>query len=111
MFTGQESFPGQEEDVVMRNIANGKRPSRPPNTQKLGIPDELWVAIESLWVHEADDRPPLSSFVDVLERANPDVALLEELRELDASSKEHIQILRSVFDYGENAPVRALFTR
>ena len=102
MFTGHEPFPGKQETSVTRKIANGKRPSRPLGTRKLSIPDELWAAIESLWAHEAGDRPPLSSFVDVLERANPDISLLEQLMGSD-NPRENIQTVRSLFDYGENA--------
>ena len=55
-----------------------------------------------MWAHEAVDRPPLSTFVGLLERANPDITLLEELMEFDVGSEDHIKMLRSVFDYGEN---------
>ena len=102
MFTGREPFPGNTESSVTRKIANGKRPSRPRNVQKLRISDELWAGIKSLWAHEAVDRPPLSTFVGLLERANPDITLLEELMEFDVGSEDHIKMLRSVFDYGEN---------
>ena len=87
---------------MTRKIANGERPSRPPNTEKLEISNELWTAIQSLWVHEADHRTPLSTFVGLLERANPDIALLEELMEFDGSSEEHIKNLHLVFEYEEN---------
>ena len=86
----------------MKKIADGERPSRPPETMKLGLSDELWAVIGSLWAHEAGDRPPLSTFVDLLERANPDIALLEELMEFDGSSEEHIKNLYLVFEYEEN---------
>ena len=103
MFTGQVPFPENKEFVVTRKIAEGERPPRPPKTTKLGLSDELWAVIQSSWAHEAGDRPPLSTLVDLLERDNPEVALLEELKEFDANSEDDVTKLRYMFDYADNA--------
>ena len=103
MFTGQVPFLENEGFVVTEKIADGERPSRPPKTTKLGLSDELWAAIQSLWAHDASKRPPLSTLVDLLEGANPEIALFEGLRKFEADSEEHIKNLQRVFDYGDNA--------
>ena len=96
-------FHENKDFVVTRKIAEGERPPRPPKTAKLGLSDELWGVVQSLWAHEAGDRPPLSTLVDLLERANPEIALLEELKEFDANSEDDVTKLRYMFDYADNA--------
>ena len=88
--------------MVMRRIVKGVRPSRPQKGKKLGLSDELWKLIQSSLVHEAERRPPVSTFVDYLEKATPEIAVLKELVEFDASSEEHIQKLRHMFEYENN---------
>ena len=44
----------------------------------------------------------MSAFVGLLGDATPDIAMLEELTNFDASSEEDIQKLYHMFDYGDN---------
>lgn len=94
-------FPEIRELGAIREIMDGKRPPRPPNAANLGLSDELWAVIQCLWAHEAGDRPPVSTFADLLGRATPD-ALLEGLMEFDVNSEQHITRLQSLMDYGDN---------
>ena len=86
----------------MVKIITGKRPSRPPKGRELGLSDELWGVIESSLAHKVEKRPSVSTFVDSLEKATPDIAALKGLTEFDASSQGHVQKLRHVFEYGDN---------
>ena len=86
----------------MKKIINGERPPRPRRGKKLGLSDEFWGVIQSSLVQEATERPSASVFVDFLDRATPDVAILEELTRFDTNSEEHSKKLRHVFEYGNN---------
>ena len=86
----------------MIRIMDGKRPSRPPKGEDLGLSDELWGIIQSLLAHEAVGRPSVSLLVDVLEKATLKTFMLEELAEFDVNSEEHIQKLRRVLECGDN---------
>jgi hypothetical protein len=104
VFTGQVPFPENERSyIVIRKVAEGGRPPRPPKSTKLGLSDELWAVVQSSWSHEATDRPSLSTFVELLERVNPDIAVLEELTRFDVHSNEHIDKLRAIFEFADNA--------
>ena len=103
MFTGQVPFPERKGFVVALKIVGGERPPRPPKTTKFGLSDELWAVVQSLWAHEASDRPPLYTLVDLLEKANPEITLLKELMEFNGNSEEDITKLRNMFDCGDNA--------
>ena len=50
-----------------------------------------------------EKRPPISVFIDLLEKATPDIAVLKKLMEFDTSSKEDIQELYHMFEYGDNS--------
>ena len=76
------------------------RPSRPQKGKNLGLSDELWELIQSSLAHEAERRPPVSTFV--LEKATPDIAVLKELIEFNANSEEHVQKLHHMFEYEDN---------
>jgi len=103
VFTGQLPFPeSKNSGVVIKKIINGERPLGPPMGKKLGLSDELWGLVRSSLVHEAEERPPAETFVGLLEKLNPSIAVLEELTEFDANSKKHLQELRRVFEYGDN---------
>jgi len=86
----------------MKKIIDGERPQRPPKAKKLGLSDDLWEAVQSSWVHEAGNRPQVSTFLDILEEVTPDMAALKELTEFDANSEEHVQELRRMFGYDDN---------
>ncbi|KAF9789359.1 kinase-like domain-containing protein [Thelephora terrestris] len=104
VFTGQVPFPELTRPfAVTKKLVDGERPPRPPKASKLGLSNELWAAVQSLWAQEPGDRPPLDTFVDLLERVNPDMGLLEELKEFDANSDEHIAKLDYMLQYGDNA--------
>ena len=87
---------------VMKKTMDGERPSRPQKTTRLGLSDELWAVVQSSLAFKAEDRPPVSAFVDLLERAIPDMVMLEELTQFDANSDQHVEDLRYVFGYGDN---------
>jgi len=86
----------------MKKIIDGERPPRPPKGKKLGLSDDLWEVVQSSWAHKAEERPPVSTFLDVLEEVTPDIAALKELTGFDANSEEHVQELRRMFGYGDN---------
>ena len=88
--------------MVMMKIMGGKRPSRPPKGTELGLSDELWGIIQSSLAHEVEKRPSVSTFVNFLEKATPDIAALKKLTGFDANSQGDIQKLRRVFEYGDN---------
>ncbi|KAF9789355.1 kinase-like domain-containing protein [Thelephora terrestris] len=104
VFTGQVPFPELTRPfAVTIKLVDGERPPRPPKASRLGLSNELWAAVQSLWAHEPGDRPPLITFVDLLKRFNPDMGLLEELKEFDANSDKHIEKLNNILHYGDNA--------
>lgn len=102
VFTGNVPFSENKVFVVTKKIADGERPPQPPKTTRLGLSDELWASIGSLWAHEADHRPPVSTFVDLLERVNPDIDSLEELTSFDPDSEEHLTKLQSIIRHRDN---------
>ena len=87
---------------LMLKVMNGKRPSRPPEGKELGLSDGLWELIRTSLAHEAEERPLASTFVDLLEKAIPDIAVLEKLVEFDVDSEEHIQKLHHMFEHTDN---------
>lgn len=103
VFTGQIPFPENNASaIVIKRIIEGDRPSRPLEGLELGLSDELWEVVRFSLAHEAEERPSVSAFVDYLETATPDVAVLEELTEFDAESEGHIQKLCHMFEYEYN---------
>jgi len=103
VFTGQLPFPeNKAQGVIMKKIVVGERPSRPSGGKDCGLSDELWEVILSSLTPEAEKRPSASEFVRFLEKATPDIAVLEELTEFDANSAGHIQKIRHMFNYGDN---------
>ena len=103
VFTGQVPFPEcQVSEAVMKRTIDGELPPRPPKGKELGFSDGLWELIQSSLAHEADRRPLVSTFVDFLEKATPNIAVLEDLAGFNANSKEHIQKLHRMFEYGDN---------
>ena len=86
----------------MKKIIDGDRPLRPPKGKELGLSDDLWKIIQSSLAHKADERPQISTFVDFLENATPDITMLYELAEFDPDSEEHVRKLRYMFEYGHN---------
>ena len=87
----------------MKKIVDGERPSRPSGGKELGLSDELWGLVKSSLAHEVEKRPSVSTFVDFLEKATPDIAVLEELTKFDGNLDEHIQKIYNMFGYGYNA--------
>ena len=87
----------------MKKIIAGERPQKPPKGKKFGLSDELWEIVQSSLVHKAEERPLVGKFVEFLEKATPDMALLRELTEFDVNSEDDIQKLRKMFEeYGDN---------
>ena len=103
VFTGKLPFSERNTSLqVMIRIADGRRPSRPPNGKKLGLSDERWELMQSSLAHEAEGRPPIFTFVTLLEKANPDIAVFGELAQIDAYSDDGIQNLHRMFQYEDN---------
>jgi len=103
VFTGRAPFSENKvSGIVTKMITDGERLPRPPGGKKLGLSDELWEVIQSSLAHKAEERPPVSTFVDFLEHVTPDIAILEGLTEFDANSEEHVQELRRMFEYADN---------
>jgi len=88
--------------IVLKRIVDGERPSKPSGGKELGLSDELWELVRSSWVPEVEKRSSVSAFVDLLEKATPNITVLKELTEFDASSEEDIQELYRMFEYGDN---------
>ena len=88
--------------IVIKKISDGERPSRPKKGEDLGLSNGLWRIIQSSLAHRAEERPSISVFVDFLEEATPDIAMLEQLAKFDANSEEHIQNLFHMFECRDN---------
>jgi len=86
----------------MKKIIGGERPPRPPKEKKLGLSDELWEVVQASLAQEVKERPSVSTFVDSLEEATPDVTVLKQLTEFDLNSEEHVQMLHHMLGYGDN---------
>ena len=103
VFTGQVPFQEfKTSAMVMRKIIDGERPQRPPKGKKLGLSDEFWEIIQASLAHETNERPPVETFIDFLEKATPDMAMLKELTQFDANSEDDVQKLSNMFEYGDN---------
>jgi hypothetical protein len=103
VFTGRVPFAeDRTSGMVMQKITDGKRPRRPPKGKKLGLSDEFWRVIQSSLAHEVEKRPPVKTFVELLEKATPNITVLEELTEFDANSEDDIQKLHHMFGYEDN---------
>ncbi|KAF9643599.1 kinase-like protein [Thelephora ganbajun] len=102
VFTGQVPFPENKKLKVMMKIMDGEQPPRPQQMTKFGLSDEFWKIIQSSWAYEVYQRPPVGVFVEFLEKATPDIAVLKELTEFDANSTEHIRKFSYMFEYGNN---------
>ena len=89
-------------EAVMKRTIDGELPPRPPKGKDLGLSDGLWELIRSSLTREVGGRPLVSTFVDFLEGATPNIAVLEDLTGFDANSEEHIQKLQHMFEYGDN---------
>ena len=79
-----------------------KKLLRPLIGEELGFSDELLELTLSSLAHEAKERPSVSTFVNLLERATPNIAMLGQLVGFDANSEGHIQELRRMFEYKDN---------
>lgn len=86
----------------MKKITDGDRPQRPPKGKRFGLSDGFWGIIWSSLAHEAKERPPVGTFVEFLEEATPDMAVIKELTEFDTNSEDDIRKLRKMFECGDN---------
>jgi len=103
VFTGQVPFAEYKTSaMIAKCIIDGQRPQRPPKGKKLGLSDEFWEIIRSSLAQEVERRPPVKTFLEFLENATPDIAVLKELAEFNANSEDDIQQLRYMFEYGDN---------
>jgi len=69
VFTGAVPFNSFRDSTVMVKIIRGERPTRPKDTTKLGLTDDLWELIQSAWAQDAEHRPPVEKIIDFLLRA------------------------------------------
>ena len=104
MFTGQVPFAEDTTlEMTTKMVVGGdERPPRPPKGENLGLSDEFWEIVQSSLAHEVGRRPPVETFVEFLEKATPDIAVLKELTEFDANSEHDIQKLCHMFEYADN---------
>ena len=103
VFTGQVPFSElRTSAVVMMKLIDDKRPQRPLKGKKLGLSDKLWEIIQSSLAHQAEERPPVGTFVEYLEKATPDMTIFKKLAEFDANSEADIWELHNLFEHGDN---------
>ena len=86
----------------MKKIKAGEQLLRPSEGKELGLSDELWGLVQSSLTHEVEERPPVSAFLDFLEKATPNISVLRELVEFDVNSEDDIKKLRHMFEYEDN---------
>jgi len=53
--------------LVLRDVLDDKRPSRPEGTQREWFTDELWEMLERCWRRQPSDRPSLSDILECLQ--------------------------------------------
>lgn len=88
--------------VPMKKIKAGEQLLRPSEGKELGLSDELWELVQSSLTHEVEKRPPVSAFLDFLEKATPNISVLRELVEFDVNSEDDIKKLRHMFEHEDN---------
>lgn len=80
----------------------GKQLQRPLIGEEFGLSDELWELVQSSLAHEMKERPSVLAFVEFLEEATPNTAVLKKLAKFDVNSEDNIQKLRHIFEYKDN---------
>ncbi|KAF9781367.1 hypothetical protein BJ322DRAFT_272189 [Thelephora terrestris] len=68
VIAGLQPFPGENDDVIIHNVATGERPSQPPCMIEW-VSDDIWNFISRCWSASRDDRPDVEFVVNVLNDA------------------------------------------
>lgn len=68
VYTGGPPFQGNNPTVRSQALLSGRRPRRPtdPRIHELGLDDDMWMFIESLWAHRPEARLVAESARDFL---------------------------------------------
>lgn len=68
VYTGGPPFQGNNPTVRSQILLSGRRPQRPtqPRAHTLGLDDDMWMFIESLWAHRPEARLVAESARDFL---------------------------------------------
>ena len=73
MLTGAPPFSNREkQELACRVVLSGERPSRPSNSESLGITNEIWNLLEICWAKDAASRPTANHVVRCLKGAVKD---------------------------------------
>jgi hypothetical protein len=73
VLTGAPPFANREkQDLACRVVLSGERPSRPSNSESLGITNEIWSLLETCWAKDAASRPNVNHVVRCLKGAVKD---------------------------------------
>lgn len=68
MYTGGPPFGGNTPTVRSQALLSGRRPRHPTDARplELGLDDDMWMFIESLWAHRPEARLVAESARDYL---------------------------------------------
>ena len=67
MLTGAPPFANRQKPEVAFNVVlEGKRPTRPNNSESLGITNVIWNLMESCWAKDVSSRPKVGHVVNRL---------------------------------------------
>ena len=70
MLTGATPFGKRAKtDLVCKVVLENERPTRPRDSEKLGISDDVWESLQRCWEKEPSERPPVSAVSVCLKRA------------------------------------------
>ena len=68
VLTGVPPFASRQKQELACEVAlEGKRPTRPNNSESLGITDEIWGLLDLCWVKDASSRPTVCNVMRCLE--------------------------------------------
>jgi hypothetical protein len=72
VLTGAQPFTEMKRNQnVTIHVVNGKRPSRPVNSESLGISDPLWATLWSCWIADPTRRPGVEAVRKLLQQEIP----------------------------------------
>jgi hypothetical protein len=58
-------------ESVTYSVVAGKRPARPPNSQKMGFSNDLWKLLGGCWKEKSAKRPTAKAVREFLQKATP----------------------------------------
>ena len=68
VFTDKVPFAELTNEAAMFQIAQGGRPQKPDNAQRVGLTDKVWVLLESCWKPRPEDRFTMEKVVGKWEK-------------------------------------------